>query len=95
MMFHVNKNKFIIKNCDNFITSLYVTFRKNERVKRTIRFLTIIIILFYLCAIVSMKYKNEKLSHNRDFMFNFHNVDRFNIEKEMFNHIMNVNFCFV
>ena len=32
MMFHINKNKFIIKNYDNFITSLHITFRKNERV---------------------------------------------------------------
>ena len=95
MMFYINKNKLIIKSCDNFITSLLVTFRKNERVKRAIRFLIIIIISFHSCTIVSMKYKNEKFSHNRDFMFNFHDVDRFDVEKKMFNHIMNVNFCFV
>ena len=95
MMFYVNKNKFIIKNCDDFITLLHVTFKKNERVKRTIQSLTIIIILFYSCAAVSIKYKNEKFSHNRDFMFNFYNVDRFNVEKKMFFYIVNVNFCFV
>ena len=94
MIFYINKSKFIIKSCDNFITSLYVTFRKNERVKRTIRFLTIIIILFHSCAVVSIKYKNEKLSHNRDFMFNFYNVDRLDVEKKIF-YIVNVNFCFV
>ena len=66
-----------------------------DSVKRTIRFLTIIIILFHSCTIVSIKYKNKKFSHNRDFVFNFHNVDRFNVEKKMFNHIMNVNFYFV
>ena len=95
MIFYVNKNKLIIKSCDNFITSLHVTYKKNERVKRTIRSLTIIIILFYSCGAVLMKYKNEKFSHNRDFIFNFYDVDRFDVEKEMFFHIVNVNFCFV
>ena len=95
MMFHVNKNKLTIKSCDNFTTSLHVTFKKSERVKRAVRSLAIIIILFHLCAAVLMKYKDEKLSHDRDFMFNFHDVDRFDVEKKMFSHIMNVNFCFV
>ena len=95
MISYVNKSKFIIKNFDNFIISLYVTFRKSERVKRAIRFLIIIIILFHSCATVSVKYKNEKFSHDRDFVFTFYDVDRFNVEKKVFNYIMNVNFCFV
>ena len=94
MMFHINKSKLTIKSCDNFITSLHVTFKKSERVKRAVRSLTIVIISFHTCAAVSMKFKS-KLSRNRDFMFNFHDVDRLDAKSEIFFHIVNVNFCVV
>ena len=94
MMFHVNKSKLIIKSCDNFTTSLHVTLKENERVKQAVRSLAVITILFHTCAAVSMKFKN-KLSRNRDFMFNFHDVDRLDAKNEIFFHIVNVNFCAV
>ena len=37
MIFHLEKEKLAIDSCDNFIASFIVTFRVDERVKRTIR----------------------------------------------------------
>ena len=37
IIFFVNKNKFIINNCDDFLILLKIIVKNNERVKRIIR----------------------------------------------------------
>ena len=37
IMFYVNKNKLIINNYDNFVVSLQIVIKNDERVKRVVR----------------------------------------------------------
>ena len=76
---HINQQKFIINNCDNFSISLKVVVKNNddERIKRIIRLKINITILIYFCFIVFIKYRNLRLL-NRDILFNFNNIEKLN-----------------
>ena len=95
MVPHVGKGKLTIGSCGNFTTPLHVTPREGERVKRAVRSLAVVTIPPHSCAAVPVKYKGGKLPHDRDFMFNPHDVDRLGAEGGVFSHIVDANFCFV
>ena len=95
MVPHVGKGKLTIGSCGNFTTPLHVTPREGERVKRAVRSLAVVTIPPHSCAAVPVKYKGGKLPHDRDFVFNPHDVDRLDAEGGVFSHIVNANFCFV
>ena len=80
MIFHLKK-KFVIDSCDNFTKSLIVTFRFKKRVKRIIRAQIVITISFHSVFVISIKFRNSKLSIDRDYMFNFNCIERLNKKK--------------
>ena len=91
IIFFVDKNKFIINNCDDFSISLKIIVKNDERVKRTIRVQTNVFISTYFCSVISMKFRDFKLL-NKNMMFNFDQINRLNKKENVFVHIMNVNF---
>ena len=70
IIFFVDKNKFIINNYDNFLTLLKIIVKNNERVKRTVHIQTNVFILTHFCFVISIKFRDFKLS-NKNIMFNF------------------------
>ena len=93
---HINQQKFIINNCDNFSTSLKVIVKNNgdERIKQIIRLKINVTILIQFCFIIFIKYRDFKLS-NRDILFNFNNIEKLNQKDNVFSHIINTNFFVV
>ena len=96
IVIHVDKQKFIVDNCDNFTTSLKIIIKNDddERVKRIIRFQFNYTISTHFCSFIFIKYREFKLS-NRDMMFNSNDLKRLRKKNDVFFHLMNVNFSFV
>ena len=96
MFVHVDKKKFFVDSCDNFVASLKIIVKNDddERVKRIIRSQINIVVLTHSCTIVFIKYREFKLL-NRDLIFNFNDVKRLNKKDNVFFHIVDVNFFFV
>ena len=94
IVFHVDKKKIIIENCDNFFTSLIVITKNEKRVKRIVRTQINAVISTHFCSAISIKIRDRKLS-NRDLMFNFEHIERLDKKNEIFTHIIDVNFFIV
>ena len=96
MSVHVDKEKLFVDSCDNFVASLKIIVRNDddERVKRIIRSQINIFVSTHSCTIVFIKYREFKLS-NRNFIFNFNDVERLNKKNDVFFYIVDVNFSFV
>ena len=95
MISHLKQEKLVIDNCDNFIASFTVTLRVDERVKRIIRAQAVTTMSFHSIFVISIKFRDSKLSTNRNYMFNFNHLKRLNKKIDVFSHIVNVNFCIV
>ena len=76
---HINQQKFIIDNCDNFSISLKIVVKNNddERIKRIIRSKINVTISIYFYFIVFIKYRSFKLP-NCNILFNFNNIEKLN-----------------
>ena len=85
IIIHVDKQKFTIDNCDNFIASLKIIIKNDddERVKRIIRFQLNHIISTHFYNFIFIKYRKFKLS-NRDMMFNFNDLKRLKKKRRIF-----------
>ena len=94
IVFHVDKRKIIIENCDNFFVSLIVIIKDEERVKRIVRTQTNAIISTHFCFAISIKIRDRKLS-NRDLMFNLEYIERLDKKNEVFAHIIDVDFFII
>ena len=92
IILNINKNILNINSCDNFVTLLIVIIREKKRIKHVVRLQTIIIILIHFCLAISIKMRNNKLFVDRNFMFNFTDINRFDKKNGVFSHIVNVNF---
>ena len=82
IVIHVDKQKLIVDNCDNFTASLKIIIKNDddERVKRIIRSQLNHTISTHFCNFIFIKYREFKLS-NRDMMFNFHDLKRLKKKK--------------
>ena len=96
VVIHVNQQKFIINNCDNFSISLKIVIKNNndEHIKRIIRSKINITILIHFYFIVFINYRNLKLL-NRNMFFNFNNIEKLNKKNNVFFYIVNTNFFVV
>ena len=96
MFVHVDKKKFFVDNCNNFVALLKIIIKNDddECVKRIIRFQVNIVVSTHSYTIVFIKYRKFKLS-NYNLIFNFNDVKRLNKKNNVFFYIINVNFSFV
>ena len=92
---YINKQKFIVDNCDDFSTSLKVMIKNNERINRIIRFQTNIFVSIHTCMSIFIKFRDSKLFVDRNIIFNSNYIERLNKESDSFSHIVDVNFCVV
>ena len=81
---------FTLRNCDNLQTFMNIVF-KNHRIIRVVRFVIFVIISSHICMTIFIKIRDNRLSKNRDYNFDF--KQNFQILKSkffFFNHIINV-----
>ena len=77
-----------LSNCNNFIIFINIIVRRNSCLKRTIRVKNNVVILFKSTILISMSYY-DKLSNDRDILFESRYVKMFDNNNEMFAHIVN------
>ena len=90
---HVDKQKFIVDNCDDFSISLKIVIKNNERINRIIRFQINVFVSIYTCMSIFIKFRNSKLFVDRNIIFNSNYIKQLNKKSDLFFHIVNVNFC--
>ena len=90
---HINKQKFIVDNYNNFSISLKVVIKDNKRVNCTIRFQIKIFVLFYICMSMLIKFCNSKLFIDKNIIFNSNYIEQLKKTNNLFFYIINANFC--
>ena len=92
---YINKQKFIVNNCDDFSTSLKVVTKNNERINRIVQFQTNIFVSIHICMSIFTKFCGSKLLVDRNIIFNSNYIERLSKKNDSFFHIIDVNFCAV
>ena len=91
----MNKRIIIFFACNNLTIFMKLIF-KNQRIVRTVKFVNKITISSHICLIVSVKIRDQSLSANKNYNFEFkQNFQQLEFEDDFFNHIIDAHLVVV
>ena len=95
IIFDMSKRIITFLAYSNLIVFMKLTL-KSQRIVRAIRSVDKIIISSHICLVVSVKIRDQSLSTNRNFNFEFkQNFQQLEFENDFFNHIIDVHLAIV
>lgn len=93
MVIDYKREKLHIGSCRNMQISIIVTLVKNK-MKRAMRALSRIVILIRSITMILVQFRGSELSKDRNLLFiSTKDSARFEINDEVFSHVINVNLC--
>ena len=95
IIFDMSKRTIMFFACSNLIVFMKLIF-KNQRIVRTIKSIDKITISSHTCLIVFVKIRDQSLSTNRNYNFEFkQNFQQLEFEDDFFNHIIDAHLVVV